>query len=278
MNALPCQIAIVGGGQIAASLVDGLLASGMEPNQFRIIEKAADRINYWKSRELIVSSDPLQVIKDDCKTVILAVKPQVAKEVMGEIQAALNPDVLLISLVAGLTLKNLANSLNQERTYLPKLIRVMPNTPMLVGKGSTGIYADTNANQADRNLAEKIFESVGEVVWVNEESDLDAITAVSGSGPAYVFKFMLALIEAGQSLGLSTEKSKRLVLQTVLGAAVMAMKNNRDLDEMINSVTSPGGTTEAANKILSERGFSEILKDAVHSAHRRAKSLQEELS
>lgn len=277
MSALPSPIAIVGGGQIAASLVDGLLASGMEPNQFRIIEKVADRINYWKSRQLIVSNEPLQML-NDCKTVILAVKPQAAKEVMSEIQSALSPDVLVISLVAGLNLKNLADSLNQERALLPKFIRVMPNTPMLVGKGLTGIYADRNANPSDRNLAEKIFKSVGEVLWVNKESDLDVITAVSGSGPAYVFKFMLTLIEAGQSLGLSAEESKRLVLQTVLGAAVMAMESNRDLNEMISSVTSPGGTTEAANKVLNERGFSEILKDAVHSAHRRAKLLQEELT
>ena len=176
---------------------------------------------------------------------------------------------LIISIAAGITLGQLEHWLGAD---MP-IVRCMPNTPALVEAGATGLYANTNVDPGQREQAKTIMNSVGLAIWVDNEDQIDAVTAVSGSGPAYFFLVMEAMIEAGKELGLSEPVAKQLTLQTALGSAQMAITSDEDAAELRRRVTSPGGTTEAAINIMENKQLRAIFMDALRGAYDRSKEL-----
>lgn len=262
-------IAFIGAGNMARSLIAGVVAhysvrvSDPDPAQLDRIQQQ------WPA--VFVSTDNLEVLQG-AHIVVLAVKPQVMKSVAEGLQAAVQQTrPLVISVAAGIRVAALEQWLVGN---LP-IVRCMPNTPALVGAGATGLYANAQVSTQQHELAQRILEAVGLALWFEDEAQLDAVTAVSGSGPAYFFRIMEAMQAAGESLGLSAEATRQLVLQTALGAARLASESGTDPAELRRQVTSKGGTTEAALNVLNEGGIEELFNKALHAAAQRADQLSQ---
>jgi len=201
---------------------------------------------------------------------VLAVKPQILQEVvtpLGALVAEARP--LLISVAAGVTCSSIQRWIGGQ----PALIRVMPNTPALIGAGISALYANSNVSNGQRALAEKIMAAVGKTIWIKEETLMDAVTAVSGSGPAYFFYVMQAIYDAAVREGLDAQTARSLSLETALGAARLALASTEDPGNLQAQVTSPGGTTEAAIKVLDDSGVRDNLQKAVSAARARGGEL-----
>lgn len=225
--------------------------------------KGAYGINVCRSnQELVTQSD----------VIVLAVKPQVMAAVLDEIKSGVTGKHLVISIAAGIPLPYLESRLPEKS----RVIRVMPNTPALIGEGATAIAKGKYAGVRDLQVAEQVFSAVGRTVIV-EEKYLDAVTGLSGSGPAYVFAIMEAFIDAGVRMGLSREVARALTLQTVLGSVKLAMESGEHLGCLKDMVTSPGGTTIAGLHVMARAGLNGILMDAVEAATRRSQELREEV-
>ncbi len=228
------SVAFIGGGNMAQALIGGLLSQGVKASSIMVSEPVVALREHLKTLGVRVTDSNQQAISA-ADVIVLAVKPQVMPEVlrsMGNVS-----DRLIISIAAGLT----TTCLTQLLGVAPRLVRAMPNTPALIQSGATGLYAAPNVSAQDRALAERILGTAGMVLWVEDESLMDAVTAVSGSGPAYFFYLMEAMIQAGISLGLDEKASRALTLQTALGAAQMAITSEATPDKLRQNVTSPGG-------------------------------------
>ena len=206
----------------------------------------------------------------------MAIKPQdfnvVAKGLASKLKHASAPGPLILSIAAGIRLKDMSRWLDHERC-----VRAMPNTPALIGKGITGLFADTAVNHADRALVETICKAVGQSVWVSEEKLMDAVTAVSGSGPAYVFAFIEAMQSAGEKLGLDPATARKLAYATLEGATQLAHNSEEHAGTLRERVTSKGGTTAAALDVMKQHGWNEILEKAIDAARARGKTMGDEL-
>ncbi|KAI8088950.1 pyrroline-5-carboxylate reductase [Halteromyces radiatus] len=274
-------IAFIGGGNMAEAIIGGLC----QDVQYRLVfsEPSRERRDYMQQKYLNVEgySDSEQVLALEPQVVILAVKPQIMKVVMKELEPILQqrqqhdlPTPLLISIAAGISTLSIRRWLNV--VDLP-LIRLMPNTPALIGQGAVGCYAMDGVSAEQRQLTESLLGVVCKhISWVEKEPLMDAVTAVSGSGPAYYFLIMEAMQNAGVEAGLSIEDAKALTLQTCLGAARMAMESEDDLATLRQKVTSPKGTTEAALKVLEAGNIRQLMYDAVFAADQRSRELAEE--
>ena len=224
----------------------------------------------WESTRAEKNED----VVADCGTLILAVKPQVMKEALVPLQSVLLRNrPLILSIAAGTR----ESDINRWAGGGQAIVRAMPNTPALVGSGATGLYANPQVTADQRDHAESLMRAVGVAVWLDQESLLDQVTALSGSGPAYFMLFMEALEQAGVDHGLEREVAHLLVLETCLGAAKLAMESNEDLPELRRRVTSPGGTTEKALQVMENANISRIINDAFEAASRRAGELGREL-
>jgi pyrroline-5-carboxylate reductase len=263
-------IAFVGAGNMAFSLISGLVAAGRAPERLRASDPVPAQLEPIARLGVTTTTDNAAAVAG-ADAVVLAVKPQVMASVVSGLDLA--PDQLVISIAAGVPIAAL------ERWTSPALaiVRCMPNTPALLGAGMTGLYANARVNAAQREAAAAILAAAGKTLWVPEESLLDAVTAVSGSGPAYFFYLMEAMIEAGEALGLDREAAALLTLETALGAARMAREGSDPPARLRANVTSPGGTTERALSILDAAGTREAIARAVAGAAARAKELAEEL-
>ena len=206
----------------------------------------------------------------------MAIKPQdfnvVAKGLASKLKHASAPGPLILSIAAGIRLKDMGRWLDHTRC-----VRAMPNTPALIGKGITGLFADAAIDQSDRSLAETICNAVGQTVWVAEEKLMDAVTAVSGSGPAYVFAFIEAMQSAGEKLGLDEKTARKLAYATLEGATQLAQNSEESASILRERVTSKGGTTAAALDVMKQRGWHEILEKAIDAASQRGKTIGDEL-
>lgn len=269
-------IGFIGGGNMAGSLIGGLIANGHPPQLIHVSEPDAGR------RRHLAQHFSIQTHQDNGETVaavdvlILAVKPQKLAEVARAIAtAARRRRPLIISIAAGVRGADIARWLGDET--LP-LVRVMPNTPALIQAGAAGLYAGPTVDRDQRDTAEAILSAVGIACWVDDEAALDAVTAVSGSGPAYFFHMMEALQTAGVNLGLDADTARRLTLQTALGAARMALESGEDPGTLRKRVTSPGGTTERAIGTLQSGGFANTVQRAAEGAAERSRELADELS
>lgn len=265
------QIAFIGGGQMAGSLIGGLLAAGWAPEMLRVAEPDGARADTLRLQFGITVHAAAAPATDGAQAVVLAVKPQVLQGVARKLELA--SGCTAISIAAGVNIASLRDWLGKA----PAIIRCMPNTPALLGHGVTALFAPPGTPDAARALATRILESVGQTCWLADESQLDVVTAVSGSGPAYFFLLTEALREAGQSLGLDADTASLLARQTFSGAGRMA-ESGVDVAQLREQVTSKGGTTEAALATLESQGFRARIRDAVEAATRRGRELGTELA
>jgi pyrroline-5-carboxylate reductase len=262
-------IAFVGAGNMAGALIRGLIGTGTVPAD-RIIaaDPDRDRLSALEGElEIRATTDNAEAVQE-ATVIVLATKPQVFAQVLPGLAAAVSADALLISIAAGISTGMI------ERAFPAgsRVVRTMPNTPALVGAGATAIAAGTHATEDDLGLAETLFRSVGIAVRVPEEQ-IDAVTGLSGSGPAYVFAMIEALRDAGTREGLPEETALQLASQTVFGAARLLLDEKEAPEVLRDRVTSPGGTTRAGLDALADAGFADAILGAVHAATRRSVEL-----
>lgn len=264
------KITFLGGGNMATALIGGLLNHGAPANSLAVIEINAERRAYLAKNYGILCYEAIEAAALDCDAIVLAIKPQQMREACAALQKHLR-EQLVISIAAGLRLTDLSRWLGGY----DKLVRTMPNTPALIGAGMTGLFAESNVSEAERLGAERIMQAVGSTVWVGEEALINAVTAISGSGPAYVFLFIEALQQAAGELGLSAKQGRLLAIETVLGAAKLAEQSEDPASVLRERVTSKGGTTEAALRTMAERGVKEGLIAGALAANARGGELGE---
>ena len=267
------RIAFIGAGNMASALFGGLIKQGFPPSRIIASDPSATTLTQAAELDIVTTHDNLAAI-DKADVVVLAVKPQVLKTVLEPLRSALGiRKPLLISIAAGVNLQSLQSWGGVD---LP-VVRCMPNTPALVQTGATGLYANEQVTAVQKELAQTILGAVGVTLWLDSEQQLDAVTAVSGSGPAYFFLVMEAMTEAGQQLGLSAEVSEQLTLQTALGAARMALDSEVAVAELRRRVTSPGGTTEQALLTFENGGLKPLFAKAMSDCAQRSVELAREL-
>ena len=269
------SITFIGSGNMATSIIGGLIAQGYPPHAITACNPNADAL------EKIEAQFGINVSTDNTKStansnvIVLAVKPQILKSVVLDLALSVsnNPKKpIVISIAAGITGALLSRWMGSRTA----IIRCMPNTPALVQEGATGLYANEFVSDNQKAIAEKLMQGVGSVIWVNSEELVDAVTAVSGSGPAYFFLLMEAMIDAGIKQGLTLDQASQLTMQTALGAAKLAKKSDVRVNELRRRVTSPGGTTEAAIVALEEAGFRGIVDNALSACADRSKAMGDE--
>jgi pyrroline-5-carboxylate reductase len=264
------SIAFIGGGNMARSLIGGLIAQGRSPASIRVAEpQAAARDALHTDFGVAVFETAAQATAD-AGCWVLATKPQVLRGVCEALAAQAQANQpLVISIAAGITTVQLYRWLGGGG----KVIRSMPNTPALLGAGVTGLFADAAVRAEERRFAGQLLAAAGKTVWLEDEAQMDAVTAVSGSGPAYVFLLAEAMIDAGIQQGLPADAARTLALQTVLGAARMLTESDVDAAELRRRVTSPGGTTQAAIETFEAGGLRTLVGAAIHAARARGAAL-----
>lgn len=268
----PVPLSFIGAGNMAEAILAGVLKQGLcAASAIRALEVNPERAHFIANKYAItVSSEAADAIADS-GVVLLCVKPQQMKEALFTIRPHLK-DHLVISIAAGIKMRFYQKILGKTARF----IRVMPNTPAMIGLGATVYCAGKAATAQDKTVCERIFAQVGLVRAVGREALLDAVTALSGSGPAFVYHFAAALVAAGKRAGLNAELARQLTFQTLSGAAQMLIQSGEDPAVLTKKVTSPGGTTLAGLKLLAKKGFTRIIEQCILSAAKRAKELSEE--
>ena len=266
------NICFIGGGNMATSLIGGLIAQGHAANSISVNDpNEAQREQLTTQYGINTFADCTPALAD-ADIVVLAVKPQVMKDVALIVAKAAeqsSKQPLFVSIAAGINLYSLQQWLGKDQA----IVRCMPNTPSLIQQGATGLFANEQTSIVQKNLAETVLKAAGIVQWVQSEAEIDAVTAVSGSGPAYYFLLMEAMIDAGIELGLSRETASELTIQTAIGAAQMAKESDVNVAELRRRVTSPGGTTEEAINTFEGAHLRDIVKAALNAANRRSGEL-----
>ena len=261
-------IGFLGAGNMASSLAGGMIARGMAPEHILFSDRDPEQLARCRDRHGAGTAADNGELVRRCDAVILAVKPQQMEEVCRALAPVARADQLFLSIAAGVPVTKLRDWLGEV-----PVIRTMPNTPSLVQVGATGLFAGPGVTQAQRALAEQVISSVGLALWFDDEGDLDKVTAVSGSGPAYFFLLMEAMIAAAEEMGLGVQQARQLVLQTARGAAELAAGSDLDPGALRAQVTSPGGTTAAALEVLEQGEFRELMSRAMDAARKRAVEL-----
>lgn len=262
------KITFLGGGNMASALIGGLLNHGFPQSEISVIEIGVEsRARLEKDFGIRCYAAP-EASAFYCDALVLAVKPQQMREACASLQKHLKQQ-LVISVAAGLRLSDLSRWLGGY----DKLARAMPNTPALISAGVTGLFALPTVGEAERLGAERILQAVGSTVWVTDEAQIDAVTAISGSGPAYVFLFIEALQQAAIELGFTPRQAHQLAIETVLGSAKLAAQSEESASVLRERVTSKGGTTEAALQIMAERGVKEGIIAGALAANARSGEL-----
>lgn len=266
------RISFVGGGNMATALIGGLVDRGFAAGGMQVVDPSGE------SRDRLARAFGVRTLEGvdggflDCDLIVLAVKPQQMRAAVAPLAGRLERQ-LVVSIAAGLRTAELSRWLENYRL----LVRAMPNTPALIGAGITGLWADPSVDAAGRDAAARVMSAVGSVVWIDDEAKMDAVTAVSGSGPAYVFHFIEALEQAGRSLGFDDMVARKLAIETTLGAARLAAGSDESPGVLRERVTSKGGTTAAALASMAESGFFDAIVCAVHAAEARGRELGAEL-
>ncbi len=253
-------IAFIGAGNMASSIIGGLVAKGFAAESITASDPYPPSLDNLRKQVPVQTTDNNQQAIVNADVVVLAVKPQMMKPILEDLaSSAQATKPLIISIAAGIE----SNSLNKWLGGNMPIVRCMPNTPALVQTGATALFANAEVSEQQQQLANQILGAVGITLWVDNENQLDAVTAVSGSGPAYFFLVMEAMQAAGEQLGLSADAAKQLTLQTALGAAQMAIASDVDAAELRRRVTSPGGTTEQAVKVFEDGGLRPLFTKAL---------------
>jgi len=266
-------IGFIGAGNMAYALISGLYDSGFLAQNIKVSDKDKTLLTQRKSEfEIETFTDNTQMARQ-CDVIVLAVKPQILSLVCQELQAYMNHKPLIISIAAGAK----STSINQWLGGNVSIVRAMPNTPALLGMGATGMVANKVVSVEQKKLTEQILGSVGECFWVAKEEMLDAVTALSGSGPAYFFLMIESMTNAGIALGLDEETATKLSIQTALGASMMAEQSDDSIHKLRAKVTSKNGTTQAAIESFQDQNFEFIVAHAMRAAFERAKEIGFEL-
>ncbi len=264
------HIAFIGGGNMASAIIGGLVKKGVPANHIVVVEPWAEARAKLLADFAITAHEMPGPALDHARTVVWAVKPQMFKD--AALQTRFHTkNALHLSVAAGIRSDSMAHWLGTER-----IVRSMPNTPALIGKGMTALFARPAVSEPDRKLIEKVLAATGETLWVDEEVQLDAVTALSGSGPAYVFLFIEAMTQAGADMGLSREQAHKLAVGTFVGASALARQSKEPPEILRQRVTSKGGTTYAAITSMEQDGVKNIIMRAVHAAKHRARELGDE--
>ena len=262
-------IGFIGAGNMATSLAGGMVAKGIRPARIWMSDPSKDRLDEVAQLQRVHVSTENRDVAGRVDVLVLAVKPQMMEQVCTDLRDLIaERQPLVISIAAGVTVGNLRRWLGST-----PIVRCMPNTPSLVQSGATGLYAADDVSDEQKAMAKEILGSVGIAFWFDEEKELDAVTAVSGSGPAYFFLLMESLIEAAKAQGLDAGTARQMVLQTAWGAAQLAITSEVGPDVLRQQVTSPGGTTAAALGVFEEAGFREQVQAAVAAARERSEEL-----
>ena len=269
------RIAFIGGGNMATSLIAGLVADGHAPHTIQVADPSQDRRDLLQARFGVRAFANNADAIANADTIVLCVKPQMAAAVCTDIAAlVVINQPLVISVMAGVPERAMQRWFGAP---LP-VVRAMPNTPAMVQTGAIGLHASLEVDAEGRNRAETILRAAGLIRWVEDEARIDAVTAISGSGPAYFFLLMEALEEAGIALGLDAQTARLLTIQTALGAAKMAMESDSPPSRLREQVTSPGGTTERALAVFHEADLSALVARAARAARDRAAEISQTLS
>jgi len=274
------KISFLGGGNMASAMISGLIQQGFLPNNLLAIDplptartSLSEQFNIRTATDVSQCENFLEI----SQLIVLCVKPQQLLEAITQLNVSLahlsGSQILTLSIVAGVRITDIAKQLGHAR-----IVRAMPNTPALIQKGITGLYAGQHVNQQDIQLINLVCQSIGTSLWVNQEVLLDAVTAISGSGPAYVFSMIEHLTNSGIQLGLTAEQAKLFATHTVIGAGQLALSSKDSASQLREKVTSKGGTTFAALEILNQRSWGLALEDAVKAATQRAKEMGNEFS
>lgn len=262
-------IAFIGGGNMATAIISKMVASDWNPKDITVIDRNPEKLEKLHNEYGVNVFDKPQARLAEIDAVLLAVKPQQLAEAIQSCKEWIE-DALVISIAAGVRIEDLSYMLGHDR-----ICRAMPNTPMKIGKGVCGLYATKEADQYHRFIV-SVFAACGEIVWCDKESMLEAVTAVSGSGPAYVFRFIEALEAAALSYGFNEAQARRIAISTVLGSAELAKQSGEAPSELRVKVTSKGGTTYEALKVMDQHHFMELMKEAMDACKQRADELGDE--
>ena len=264
------KLGFIGAGNMAGALIKGLIAAKLyKPKDIIASDTVPAQLKKLAKAYNVAGSNDNRAVVRAAQTIILAVKPQILNQVLAEIQPEVTKDKLFISIAAGVTLRRLENGLGSNA----RVVRVMPNTPALLGKGIAVVVRGTKANPKDEKLTVTMFRGVGEALAVKDEALMDPVTGLSGSGPAYVYLFAEALITGGVQEGLEPKVATLLTYQTIEGAVAMLKETGKTPKELRDMVTSPGGTTLAGLSRLAEGGFTDTVVAGVGAATRRSKEL-----
>ena len=268
------KISFIGGGNMAQALISGLIGCGIDASMITVADPSAETRNTLNAKGLH-TIDPTTdataaIINAD--VIVLAVKPQVMQVVVNAFASVLDKQ-LVISVAAGLSTDLLSEMLGGYRN----IVRAMPNTPAMIQMGATGLYATSNINDEQKSLATAVMQASGLVIWVESEEAMHAVTAVSGSAPAYMFYFLESMIDSGVALGLDKEQASALAMQTMLGAATMAMGSEDSPSELRRKVTSPNGTTQAAVESMQGNEIGRQIGEAMQACYARSEALSIEM-
>jgi pyrroline-5-carboxylate reductase len=269
------RLSFIGAGNMARSLIGGLIADGYPSEQIRVSDPSPDQLTTLAKHCSVQSGTDNIAAARDADALILAVKPQVLHDVVVQLSEVVAQNkTLVISIAAGIRESDIDRWLGGKAAAI---VRAMPNTPALIQCGATALYANAQVTQEQRDLAESVLRAVGLTLWLNDEALMDTITAVSGSGPAYFLLVMEILQSVGTELGLDPGSARLLTLQTAFGAAKMALESPDDPATLRGRVTSPGGTTEQAIRVLEEGGLHALISEAVRAARDRSEELANQL-
>lgn len=256
-------IAFIGAGKMANALIAGLIRAGRQPENIWVSCPTQAHLDILQARFGVCVTQDNTAAASHADVLLLAVKPQYIFPVLDELRSViLSRQPLIISIAASIT----ETAITEILGHTSSVVRAMPNTPALIGHGMTAFYAEKSLPQIHKQQAEAIFQAVGGTLWVDDENQMNAVTALSGSGPAYFFSLMEALEKAGTILGLSPEIARHLIVQTAIGSAYMAAENTQSLHALREQVTSPGGGTASAMAVLESEQFPRLILDAVTAA------------
>ncbi len=267
-----CKIAFIGCGNMARSLIGGLISNHLDKNQISAADPDGEQRQSISNQFGISTFENNTDIVNDADVIVLAVKPQLIHEVAIGIKGSIeNANKLIISIAAGVRLASLKEWLGDNTA----IVRVMPNTPALIQAGAAALFANTNVTEDQKNTAEAMMRSVGIAIWLENEEQMDAVTALSGSGPAYFFYIMETMEKAAMKMGINREEARLLTVETALGAAKMALLSGTDPAALRKQVTSPGGTTEQAINVFKTGKLDQLIIEAMEAAEKRSVELSQ---
>ena len=267
------KITFIGGGNMATALIAGLVGKVPQPTDIHVVDPNPAALNKLHTQYGVGTAGEIGDAVAESAIIVLAVKPQQMREVAAQLKTQLGGQPLLLSIAAGIRSADLSRWLDGHKA----IVRAMPNTPALIKKGITGMVAMAGVSDEQKELADEVMRAVGDTLWLEDESQIDAVTAVSGSGPAYVFYFLEAMQQAASEMGLSPEEGKQLALATFMGAARLAAQSDEPLEVLRQRVTSKGGTTYAAITSMEAAGVKGAIVDAMKAAQARGRELGDEL-